>query len=163
MTLRRIAAFLLDWLIIIGYAAVLVPFGVALGDRLAGLPVAVLNAGAFVVLILPATVWLAAWERGGVAATPGKRVLGLRVAGSLGWRRSLVRSFLKLALPWELGHTAVYALSTGTTPVLGTACLVLAYGLLFVCLGYAVFTGRTPYDRIVGSQVVRVVDGRTAG
>jgi hypothetical protein len=35
-------------------------------------------------------------------------------------------------------------------------CAVLAYGLLFVYLGYAVASGRTPYDRLTGSSVERV-------
>lgn len=155
MIFRRLAAFGVDWLLIIGYAALLVPLGLLIGDRVSGLPSWSVNAGAFVLLILPATVWLAAWERGGWCATPGKRLLGLRVPGAIGWRRSLIRNGLKLALPWELGHTSVYAFTAGSDAV-GIVCAVAAYGLLFVYLGYAVFSGRTPYDRLAGTTVERV-------
>lgn len=159
MTLRRLAAFFVDWLFIIGYAALLVPLGILLYDRVDGLPTWALNAGAFVLLVVPATAWLAGWEQGGRRATPGKCVLRLRVSpvsgGPLGWRRSLARNGLKLALPWELGHTSVYAFQSGSAAV-GIVCAVLAYGLLFAYLGYAVASGRTPYDRLTGSTVERV-------
>jgi uncharacterized RDD family membrane protein YckC len=158
VTLRRAGAFLIDWLCIIGYAALLIPFGLLIGDRVADLPTWVVNAGTFVLLIVPATIWLAAWERGGWCATPGKRLLGLRVTGPdgpLGWRRSLLRSTLKLALPWELGHTAVYAFVAGANAV-GAACSFAAYGLLLWYLMSAARTGRTPYDRYTEAQVVRV-------
>lgn len=165
MTLRRIAAFCVDWLFIIGYAALLVPLGILLYDRVDGLPTWALNLGTFVLLVLPATVWLAAWERGGRGATPGKRVLRLRVSllsgGSLGWWRSLARNGLKLALPWELGHTCVFEMNFGSAAV-GMVSVVLAYGLLFVYLGYAVVSGRTPYDRLTGStlRLVEAADRR---
>jgi uncharacterized RDD family membrane protein YckC len=164
MTFRRVAAFLIDWLCIIAYAVVLVPFGVALTRAGIDLSPWVLNAGAFLILIVPATVWLAGWERGGRGATPGKRLLKLRVIGrrpdaSLGWSRSLARSALKLALPWELGHTSGYAFASGADAA-GIVCSLLAYGLLFVYLGFSfVGTGRTPYDLITDS---RVVDTRNA-
>jgi uncharacterized RDD family membrane protein YckC len=156
VTLRRLAAYCVDWLFIIGYAALLLPLGILLYDQVDGLPVLVRNVGAFVLLIVPATVWLAAWERGGRGATRGKRVLRLRVSrisgGSLGWWRSLARNGLKLALPWECGHTSVFAMQSGSAAV-GIASAVLAYGLLLVYLGYAVVSGRTPYDRLTGSTV----------
>ena len=164
MTFRRIAAFIVDWLFLIAYAVVLVPFGVALSRAGVDLGPWLNNALAFVLLIVPATIWLAAWERGGRGATPGKRLLKLRVIGrrpdaSLGWTRSLARSALKLALPWELGHTAAFAFAAGSDG-LGVACAVLAYAVLFVYLGFAfVGSGRTPYDRITDS---RVVDTRNA-
>lgn len=154
---RRLAAFGVDWLIIIGYAALLVVFGLAIRDTVADWPVWALNLGAFVLLILPATVWLAAWERGRAAATPGKRLLKLRTVGpeeNLGWARSLARNGLKLALPWELGHTGVYALSSDHA-VLGAIATIAAYALIFSYLGYAFVSGRTPYDRITGTRVER--------
>jgi uncharacterized RDD family membrane protein YckC len=158
VTLRRLAAFLVDWLLIIGYAALLVPFGLLLNDRVDGLPSWVLKVGAFVILILPATIWLAAWERDGWSATPGKRLLGLRVrtksGDPLGWRRSLVRNGLKLALPWELGHASVYAF-VGGADAIGTAFAGAAYGLLLWYLMAAARTGRTPYDQAADATVSR--------
>ena len=88
---RRLAAWAVDWLIVSAYAASLVPLGLLLVDRSVRLPSLVWNAAAFVVLIVPATVWLAAWESSRSAATPGKRLLGLRVRvlreGDVGRRR----------------------------------------------------------------------------
>jgi uncharacterized RDD family membrane protein YckC len=53
------------------------------------------------VLTVPVTVWLAGWETTG--ATPGKRLLGLRVLTSSGdrlsWPRSLLWTALKFTLP----------------------------------------------------------------
>jgi uncharacterized RDD family membrane protein YckC len=114
----RIVAWALDWLVISAYAGALVPLGVFLLDRGFRLPPAGWNALAFGLLVLPTTVWLAAWERGVRGATPGKRLLGLRTAGfdgrRLGGRRALARNALKVALPWELGHTAALP-TTGVT------------------------------------------------
>jgi uncharacterized RDD family membrane protein YckC len=161
VTLRRIAAFCVDWLLIMAYAALLLPLGILLYDRLHALPAWALNAVAFVLLVAPATIWLAGWERGGRGATPGKRVLRLHVSpvsgGSLGWRRSLARNGLKLALPWELGHTCAFAFALpGGSDTVGIVSGALAYGLFFGYLGYAVVSGRTPYDRLTGSTVERV-------
>ena len=169
---RRLAAWAVDWLIISAYAVSLVPLGLLLVDRAVRLPSLGWNAAAFVVLIVPATVWLAAWESSRSAATPGKRLLGLRVRvareGDVGRRRAAVRNALKVALPWELGHTAAFLLAdpeaSGVTVLIGMASAVLACAL---AAGYVVSlfigTGRTPYDRAAATRVVRppaVVCGR---
>jgi uncharacterized RDD family membrane protein YckC len=164
LALRRIAAWAVDWLIVSGYAIVLVPLGLLLVDSGVRLPQLAWNALAFTLLILPVTVWLAGWERGRRGATPGKRLLRLRTSGpggsGLGWRRALARNALKVALPWELGHTAAFALAdpatttTDPTVVLGivggtAACLVAGVWVtsLFVR------SGRTPYDLATSTRV----------
>lgn len=161
---RRTAAWAVDWLIISVYAAALVPVGLLLVDRSVRLPSLGWNAVSFVVLIVPATVWLAAWEGGRSAATPGKHLLGLRVRvareGDVGWRRAAVRNALKVALPWELGHTAAFLLAdpkaSGATVLVGMASAVIACAL---AAGYVaslfIGTGRTPYDYAAASYVVR--------
>ena len=53
----------------------LVPLGLLLIDRSVRLPSLGWNAGSFVVLIVPATVWLGAWEGGRSGATPGNAPL----------------------------------------------------------------------------------------
>jgi uncharacterized RDD family membrane protein YckC len=127
-----------------------------LHNRLDDLPTSALNALAFVLLVVPATIWLAGWERGAWGATPGKRLLRLRVrlvsGGSLGWPRSLARNGLKLALPWELGHTGAFASYSGSDAV-GLVCAIAGCGLLLVHLGYILANRRTPYDRLAGSTV----------
>ena len=59
---RRIGAWAVDWLIISAYAVALVPLGLLLVNNSVQLPALGWNAASFVVLILPATVWLAAWK-----------------------------------------------------------------------------------------------------
>ena len=164
LALRRVAAWAVDWLIISAYAVALVPLGLLLVDRSVRLPSWGWNAASFVVLIVPATVWLAAWECGRSAATPGKRLLGLRVRvwqdGDVGWRRAAVRNVLKVAVPWELGHTAAFLLAdpraSGSTVLIGMASAVLACAL---AAGYVaslfIGTGRTPYDHAAATSVVR--------
>jgi uncharacterized RDD family membrane protein YckC len=112
-------------------------------------------------LTLPVTFWLAWWEAAPREATPGKRLLGLHVAAANGelvsLRRSLLRSVLKVALPWELAHTAVWRLLAWPGDPNDRASLVLlllANGVAVVYLA-ALFVGggRTPYDRIAGTVV----------
>lgn len=150
------AAWCVDWLILSAYAGLLVPLGLVL-DGSVRLPPIGWNALSFVVLVVPTTVWLAGWEAGARGATPGKRVLRLRV-GPGGWRRALLRNGLKLALPWELGHTAAYTLaapaSSGAAQAVGMVCGVGACLLAVVYLASLfVGVGRTPYDRIAGTVV----------
>ena len=103
-----------------------------------------------VVLIVPATVWLAAWESSRSAATPGKRLLGLRVRvlreGDVGRRRAAARNVLKVALPWELGHTAAFLLAdpraSGSTVLIGMSTAVIACAVAAGYVGVAVHRHR---------------------
>jgi uncharacterized RDD family membrane protein YckC len=116
----------------------------------------------FAVLTVPVTVWLAGWEATPGGATPGKRLLGLRVltvsGDRLTWPRSLLRTALKFTLPWELAHIAWWTLLLRS----GDQGAVLDAVLLsLVCAGIAVnlmslFVGsrRAPYDRITGTFVI---------
>jgi uncharacterized RDD family membrane protein YckC len=159
---RRVVAWCLDWLILSVYAAALIPVGVLVLSRWDFSPLAG-NAIGFVLLVVPATVWVAAWEQGPRGATPGKRLLRLRVrddAGArLGWKGSLARNALKVALPWELGHTAAFTLAdphaSGAAVACGlsggvAACLIAVTYVITLFLG----TGRTPYDHASGAHVV---------
>jgi uncharacterized RDD family membrane protein YckC len=118
----------------------------------------------FAVLTVPVTVWFAGWEATPGGATPGKRLLGLRVlttsGGQLAWPRSLARTTLKLTVPWELAHTAVWNMlvwpGDGGTAV-DTLLLSLANAAIAVDV-VSLFIGsrRTPYDRIAGTFVTAV-------
>jgi uncharacterized RDD family membrane protein YckC len=160
LALRRVLAWCVDWLILSAYAAALVPVGLLL-NRSVHMASIGWNALSFTILVVPATVWLAAWEAAPRAATPGKRALKLQVRhddGPPGWWRSLARTALKVALPWELGHTAAFVLSTASTSmaaqVLGMVCGVLACVLALTYLvALFVRSGRTPYDRATGTAV----------
>jgi uncharacterized RDD family membrane protein YckC len=112
-------------------------------------------------LTVPVTLWLAWSEAAPRGATPGKRLLGLHVVaangGSVSLRRSLLRSVRKVALPWELAHTAVWRMLVWPGDPQDRASLVLlllANGIAVVYLA-ALFVGggRTPYDRIAGTVV----------
>jgi hypothetical protein len=118
------------------------------------MPVVALNIMAFFVLVAPATVWLAWWEHA-KAATPGKRLLRLRVTPRPGFGKALARNALKVALPWEIAHTGVYLLTDTGHRVAGT---VLSVGAQLVILWFVVTLfvgeGRTPYDRATSLAVV---------
>ena len=165
--MRRVVAWVVDWLVIAAYAALLLPIGLAVGAPSWDLAPTVWNVISFGLLIVPVTAWLAWWERGAGAASPGKRVLRLVVrdprSGSKPPRfgRALVRNALKVALPWELGHTATFVFASRTestaAQTVGWVCAVLAYGLaLAYVVSLFVGSGRTPYDRIAGTRVDRV-------
>lgn len=158
----RVAAWCVDWAIITAYAALLVPIGLFLSARSVELTAAAWNAISFGCLIVPVTAWLAFWERGHRAASPGKRLLHLRVRTADGRTpgpgRALARNALKVALPWELGHSAAFTLASPTV-----STTAAAVGMIFGVLGCGIallyagslFVGsaRPPYDRISGTRV----------
>ena len=72
---RRIAAWGVDWLIISLYAVALVPLGRLLVERSVRLSPMEWNAVSFGILVVPATVWLAAWEAGERGRAAGQRAL----------------------------------------------------------------------------------------
>ena len=165
---RRVAAFAVDYGVILVYLGVLALVGV-LGRAAGVLPAEVTTPAGRVaaqlagiaVLTLPVTLWFAGWEAGPGGATPGKRVLGLRVVTTggerLGWPRSLLRTALKFTVPWELAHTAVWNLlawpggggSVVDTVLLGVANAIIVVDVVSLFVG----TRRTPYDRITGTVV----------
>jgi uncharacterized RDD family membrane protein YckC len=150
----------IDWLIISVYAATLIPVGLLLARHSVHLSAWGWNAVAFGILIVPVTVWLATWESNG--ATPGKRALGLRVRSpreqGVGWRRALARNALKVALAWELGHTAAFLLAerdAGPIKVLlGITSAILAYAIAGAyVVSLFIRAGRTPYDHATATYV----------
>jgi uncharacterized RDD family membrane protein YckC len=157
---RRLVAWAIDWLIISVYAAALIPVGLLLARHFKHLSAWGWNAVAFVILIVPVTVWLATWESTG--APPGKRALGLRVRApreqGMGWWRALARNALKVALPWELGHTAAFLLAERdagpVTAALGITAAILAYAIAITYLvSLFIRSGRTPYDHATATHV----------
>jgi fructose-1,6-bisphosphatase/inositol monophosphatase family enzyme len=79
-----------------------------------------------------------------------------------------VRNALKVALPWELGHTAAFLLAnpkaSGSAVSVGMAAAALACAL---ATGYVaslfIGTGRTPYDHAAASCVIRSPTIETSG
>ncbi len=167
---RRVAAYLVDYLVIAAYIALLTGASVASGAgqrldfALSGSPV-LGQLLAFVALTLPVMLYFAVSEASPWQGTLGKRALSIRVAahgaGSrLSFRRALLRAALKFA-PWELAHTILWRVegwpleSPQPTTVhwLGFALSLLWAGWYLVSL----FVGsrRTLYDRAAASVVVR--------
>jgi uncharacterized RDD family membrane protein YckC len=165
---RRVVAFAVDYALILPYLGLLAIVGVA-GRAVGAVPTEIATpAGrvaaqlvAFAVLTVPVTLWFAGWEAGRGGATPGKRLLGLRVRtigdGRPAWPRSLGRTALKFTVPWELAHTAVWDLlvwpgergALVDTVLLSLANAVIAVDLVSLFIG----SRRAPYDRIAGTIV----------
>ena len=167
---RRVAAYLVDYLAIAAYIALLTGASFASGASrrldlaLSGNP-ALGQLVAFIALTLPVMLYFAVSEASPWQATLGKRALSIRVAahgavGRLSFWRTLLRAALKFA-PWELAHTVLWRVegwpleSPQPTPIhwLGFALSLLWAGWYLVSL----FGGsrRTLYDRAAASVVVR--------
>ncbi|MEV0802361.1 RDD family protein [Kribbella sp. NPDC050281] len=151
----RITAWLVDWLCILVLALALVPIGLAV--RGLELPVWALNLGSFLLLVLPATLWLA-WRESARGATPGKRLRGLMVVSvrtgrRVSFGRALARNVLKVTVPWELGHTVAYGFATEAEP--GGWLIVVSIVLYAVVLVWiaGLFARVSPYDAMAGTRV----------
>lgn len=176
---QRIGAFLLDYLIIAAYLAVLVIISVGLGFGPLQSVFRALFANpnrsefsAFLLLVLPVILYFALLECSSWQATWGKRKMGLRVIDTHGARlsfpRSLVRSLLKF-VPWELTHACLWRIPgwplapTTPSPVI-TAGLVLVWVLVAAYLVSMLVSKKhqSLYDWIAGTSVIVVAHpGRT--
>lgn len=160
---RRITAWSIDWLWILVLPVLLLPIGVILYRTGVRLPTAAWNVLSFVILVAPVTFWAAWRESGRFQATPGKRVRGLVVVGArsmrpAGFGRALLRNSLKIALPWELGHTVAFAFATASAeriPGYVMVLTILVYVIMFGWLGTLFLpSARTPYDLLSGTRVI---------
>src|SRR6266487_293760 len=168
---QRIGAFLLDYLIIAPYIALLVIVSVGLGIgplrnalRAMFADPTISEFSAFLLLVLPVILYFALFECSSWQATWGKRKMGLRVIDTHGARlslpRSLVRSLLKF-VPWELTHACLWRIPgwplapTAPSPLI-TAGLVLVWILVGVYLMSMLVNKKHQafYDWIAGTCVV---------
>lgn len=163
LALRRVLAFAGDWFVVAAWGGAL--FGLVMFVT-AGQPTPppspwVGQVIGFLAMTAPVTLYFAAFESSAFQATPGKRLLGLRVLDERGERlhfgHALLRNGLKF-VPWEAGHTvAQQAFYSGET---GLPAWVLLFAVISFAgplwwLGALATTGRTPYDRWSGAQVLR--------
>jgi uncharacterized RDD family membrane protein YckC len=124
------------------------------------------NLVGFAVLVLPVTVAFA-WAEHRWGATPGKRLTGLHVVARTGRsapsaRQALARNGVKVALPWAIGHAAVFLLVHDADVAHGAAApgapaiglLVLSYVLPIVTLVGVFAGGRALHDVVAGTEVV---------
>ena len=166
---RRLAAGTVDYGIVVAYLAVLTLVGVPL--RAAGLlPDHITTPGGRIlaqlvviaVLTVPVTLWFAWWEAAPRGATPGKRLLGFRVSrldgGGVSGSGSTLRSAVKIAVPWEVAHTAVWnsLVWPGPDAPVNALLFTVANGLLLLYVAMLLLGAhRPPYDRLAGT-IVRV-------
>ncbi len=161
---RRVAAFGLDYLVILLCMGVLALFSLSvLIPRLSlGAPWQTQLLG-FTTLTLPVFLYFALSETR-FAGTLGKRWLALSVTDVSGARVSLRQSLLRSALkfaPWELTHTAVHRFIFWTADgaslsfrerIFVVSVCTLSLGLAAAYLT-GLFRGRPLYDRAVHTDV----------
>jgi uncharacterized RDD family membrane protein YckC len=164
------AAWMLDYLVILGYLIVLT--AASLGTQLS--PAASVFSSAltrpitaelvgFLTLTGPVILYFALCEASTWQATLGKRALGLVVVGAGGTRlpfgRAIVREVVRF-LPWEMAHALIWplALPPHKEPLALTIGGFAAVYLLLIIYLISLFVGsehRTIYDRLAGSRVLR--------
>lgn len=172
---RRIAALLVDYLLILAWMAVLFGASMLILTVTGSLPnwlaygTAVAQLLGFAVLVLPVGVYLWATESSRRQATVGKRALGMRVVTLTGERprrlRILVRTAVKL-LPWEWAHFWVWQLMAivlaggNDFPAWLVAGLVSAQVLpvVYVLVVALQRDRRGPHDLVAGTRVIRRAD-----
>jgi uncharacterized RDD family membrane protein YckC len=161
---KRLGAFALDYIIILGYLIGIVLLSLLLN--------AVFNASewlfedriraqfvAFLLVTLPVTLYFAISESSPSQATWGKRRLKLQVTdrggNRIGFRRSLARTLLKF-VPWELSHTLIWQIyfSPIVSPWInyGFALVYLLIGLNIISL-LLTKTHQTLYDLLAQTYV----------
>lgn len=174
MLLKRVLAFLIDYLVIILYAGAL--FSIAF----------LLNPGiitsaepnpqtispfksqliGFFSLTLPVFLYFFLTENSNRHATIGKRMFKIEVASypahALTTRKIFIRNLLKF-LPWEVAHTGVHWLvyynrDSAGTPVWVYAILTIPQLIMILYFFSIVFSGgrRSTYDSVAGTIVEKV-------
>jgi len=124
------------------------------------------NLVGFAVLVLPVTIALA-WAEHRWGTTPGKRLTGLHVIArsersTPSARQALARNGVKVALPWAIGHAAVFLLVHDADVAGGAAApgapaiglLLLSYVLPLVTVACVFARGRALHDVIADTEVV---------
>lgn len=164
--LRRVAAWLVDWAVMLGWIGVLTVLGLLLDTPSWALSQPAWDVLIAVATVVPITLWLAWWESRG--ATPGKRVLRLGVRSldghPPGLGRALLRNTLKVAVPWQLGHLVaarfITAPADAAVPASTLVMSVAVYALMAVYLaGVFLGPGRPLYDVLAATEVVRADEG----
>jgi uncharacterized RDD family membrane protein YckC len=171
---QRILAFLIDYVFISIYLGVLFVVGFSLigFGVLDGAPPSspiLADLTAFLLSVLPVTLFMALQEGSPKQATMGKRWRGLRVTtihgGAVSLRRALLRSAVKF-LPWQVAHTSLFhipgwPMEVQVIPTASLVGLILSQGAVLACILVILLSrsGRAPHDWIAGTKVVE--DDRT--
>ena len=169
--LPRLAAFLLDYLVIAAYIILLILI-TALLFNLGLQSVATAIGGnpylydlfAFLALVLPVILYFTLIECSPQQATWGKRKLNLSVIAMngkrLSWGQALIRSGFKF-LPWQIAHTSIFhipgwPLYVQEVPMGSIVGFTLVWILVGLYLVTILFTKvhRTPYDWLSQTAVI---------
>jgi uncharacterized RDD family membrane protein YckC len=164
---QRVAAFALDYLIILGYLIAITLLFLFL-NRLSAEAQQLFDERfqaqfvAFLLITFPVTLYFAIGESSVRQATWGKHRLALRIIDHKGKRIHFLRAFARTLLkfiPWEISHTLIWEIyfSPGVNSGLINFGFVLVYGLIGLNLASLVITKthRTLYDFLTGTYVVK--------
>lgn len=162
IAIRRIIAFMVDWLVILVWGGILFGIAMVVTDGNPGRPKDpwFSQAIGFITMTVPVILYFAILESSKYKATIGKMALGLVVIGVDGSKptigKSLVRNSIKF-LPWELGHIvanqAVFSGNAGLSPWV-YCVMALAFALPVWWISSIFFSNRAPYDRLALTYVV---------
>ena len=163
---KRLGAFALDYLIILGYlvgVVVLSLFANTLfsanqwlfSDRVRA------QVLAFLLVTLPVTLYFAVAESSVRQATWGKGRLNLKVGdrdgNRIGFWRSLVRTLLKF-VPWEISHTLIWQIYF--SPQMESTWINYGFALVYLLIGLNIVsliitrTKQTLYDLLTHTYVI---------
>jgi uncharacterized RDD family membrane protein YckC len=165
--LRRLATFLIDYLVLLVWMGGLFLASEPLGlGRLVGGDPARQHALAFLALTLPVLLYFALCEASPWRGTVGRRLAGLQVVREDGQRagplRTLARNGVKLA-PWEIAHAALHRLEGWPQDPAPPGAAHWAAWTVALLLSTIWFTtamiGSTPYDRLTGTRIRRRREG----
>lgn len=173
LIIRRLAAYFLDCLLCF---SVLIGLQALLYFTAGGFPFRLLTTGPLIELWVFATVSFPVWlyfslnESSRRRATPGKRIMRLRVSSLQGERiafgRALLRTIVKL-LPWEITHlTIMLPVPWNQDPSAGfRPGLFVVYGLVAIYLASMYFNpqARSVDDLAAGTVVEAAPAGDPAG
>ncbi|MHC4380518.1 MAG: RDD family protein [Planctomycetota bacterium] len=162
LALHRIAAFCVDWLVIVLWGGALFVvtylYHGGMPERFAGPWVA--QGVCFLVMTLPVVLYFSLMEASAIGGTLGKRMLHIRVVNGEGerirFRSSLLRSGIKFA-PWEAGHLVAqqaFHLGEGPTPAWLYLSMALSTTLPLWWLFCLFRANQTPYDVLAGTTVL---------
>lgn len=164
LAFRRLGAYLLDVASYFGIAAATIPLGLlAVRTGLGKSQAFVLTASAVPVAIALGYATHAEAQGG----TWGKRVFKLKVnrlgGGSVSKKRALIRNVVKIAIPWQLGHTVAISAAFGgfeqsnrtLVGITTVTCAMIGAGIW----GILRSSGATLHDMAAGTQVVATTRG----
>lgn len=165
--IMRLKAFMLDYLLILAYLAVLAIFNIFLFPSLQNFfseSLVVAQFTGFLMVTLPVSIYFIISDSVIGGQSFGKRYMGIKVVNERNETLSILhatcRTILKF-LPWELSHYLVYRLiylGNAEVPLNYYIIGGIIYALMFAFILTSIFTKRkrSLYDIVVKTQVIKV-------